>query len=44
MIVPYSAGGSTDLLARAVEAVWPKYCDQPIVIGNYPGGGELQVL
>ena len=41
MIVPYSAGGSTDLLARAVEAVWPKYCDQPIVIGNYPGGGGV---
>ena len=24
-IVPASAGGSTDLMARAIEKVWPKY-------------------
>ena len=25
VIVPYTAGGSNDLLARAVEKVWSKY-------------------
>ena len=41
IIAPFSPGGSTDLLARAVEAVWPKYCDQPLVITNMPGGGGI---
>lgn len=42
MIVPYSAGGSTDLLARAVEKVWPKYVDQPLVIVNKTGAGGYE--
>jgi tripartite-type tricarboxylate transporter receptor subunit TctC len=41
MIVPFSAGGSTDLLARAVEKVWPKYSKQPLVLINKPGGGGV---
>jgi tripartite-type tricarboxylate transporter receptor subunit TctC len=41
VIVPFSAGGSTDLLARAVEKVWPKYSSQPLVIINKPGGGGV---
>ena len=41
VIVPFSAGGSTDLLARAVEKVWPKYSSQPMVIVNKPGGGGV---
>ena len=41
VIVPYSAGGSSDLLARAVERIWPKYCSQPIVIVNKTGGGGV---
>ena len=41
VIVPFSAGGSTDLLARAVEKVWPKYSPQPMVIVNKPGGGGV---
>jgi tripartite-type tricarboxylate transporter receptor subunit TctC len=32
VIVPFSAGGSTDLLARAIEKVWPKYSSQPLVL------------
>jgi tripartite-type tricarboxylate transporter receptor subunit TctC len=40
-IVPFSAGGSTDLLARAVEKIWPKYSPQPLVIVNKPGGGGV---
>jgi len=41
VIVPFSAGGSSDLLARAVERIWPKYSPQPIVIINKPGGGGV---
>ena len=41
MVVPFSAGGSSDLCARAVEAVWSKYCDQPLVVTNMPGGGGV---
>ena len=41
MIIPYSAGGSSDLLGRAVERVWSKYCDQPLVVTNMPGGGGV---
>jgi tripartite-type tricarboxylate transporter receptor subunit TctC len=41
VIVPFSAGGSTDLLARAVEKIWPKYSPQPMVIINKPGGGGV---
>jgi tripartite-type tricarboxylate transporter receptor subunit TctC len=41
IIVPFSAGGSTDLLARAIEKVWPKYSPQPLVLINKPGGGGV---
>ncbi|MGI6028735.1 MAG: tripartite tricarboxylate transporter substrate-binding protein [Candidatus Heteroscillospira sp.] len=41
IIVNGGAGGSTDLLARAVESVWSKYCDQPLVVTNKPGGGGV---
>ena len=41
LIIPYSAGGSSDLLGRAVEAVWSNYCDQPLVVTNVPGGGGV---
>ena len=35
IIVPFSAGGSTDLLARAVEKIWPKYSSQPKEVVEY---------
>ena len=41
LIVPFSAGGSTDLLGRAVEKIWLKYSPQPIVLINKPGGGGV---
>jgi len=41
LIVPFSAGGSTDLLGRAVEKIWPKYSPQPMVLINKPGGGGV---
>lgn len=42
MVVPYSAGGSTDLLARAVEKVWPKYSKQPLVVTNRNAAGGIE--
>jgi tripartite-type tricarboxylate transporter receptor subunit TctC len=39
--VPASAGGSTDLMSRAIEKVWPKYAPQPLVIVNKPGGAGV---
>jgi len=41
LIVPYSAGGSTDVLARAVAQVAPKHFSQPLVVVNKPGGGAI---
>ena len=41
LIVPFAAGGSTDLLGRAVEKIWPKYSPQPMVLINKPGGGGV---
>ncbi len=40
-IVPMAAGGSTDLLARAIEKFWIKYAKQPLVVVNKPGGGGV---
>lgn len=42
MIVPYSAGGSTDLLSRYVEKVWSKYSPQPVTVVNKPGSGAIE--
>ncbi len=39
--VPFAAGGSTDVLARLVSKVAPKYFDKPLVIVNKPGGGGI---
>ena len=41
LIVPYSAGGSTDVLARAISQVAPKHFSQPVVVVNKPGGGAI---
>jgi tripartite-type tricarboxylate transporter receptor subunit TctC len=41
LIVPYSAGGSTDVLARAIGQVAPKHFPQPVVVVNKPGGGAI---
>jgi tripartite-type tricarboxylate transporter receptor subunit TctC len=38
MIVPFSAGGGSDLLARSLEKVSIKYLGQPLLILNKPGG------
>lgn len=42
IIVPWSAGGATDLLFRAIASVFPKYANgQPLVINNIPGAGAV---
>ena len=41
VIVPYAAGGSTDMLARALEKVWVKYSPQPLRVVDKPGGGGV---
>lgn len=40
-IVPFSAGGSSDLLARTVEKFWTKYSPQPWLVINKPGAGGV---
>ncbi len=39
LIVPYAAGGGTDLLAREIARVASKNLGQPIIIDNKPGAG-----
>lgn len=41
LIVPQSAGGSTDLIARAVAQRLGDALTQPIVVDNRPGAGSL---
>lgn len=38
VIVPFSAGGGLDLVARTLEKLAPKYLGQPLVVLNKPGG------
>lgn len=42
LIVPYSAGGSTDVLARVVEKVWNKHVSQPLTVVNKPGASGME--
>lgn len=39
LIVPFGAGGATDLAARSMAAVLPKYIGETIVVVNKPGAG-----
>jgi tripartite-type tricarboxylate transporter receptor subunit TctC len=41
LIVPYGAGGSTDVLARAITQVAPRFFPQPVVVVNKAGGGGI---
>ncbi len=41
VIVPFAAGGSSDLTARTVEKFWTKYSPQPMLIVNKPGAGGV---
>lgn len=39
VIIPWAAGGATDLIFRALAAATGKYLGQAVVIVNRPGGG-----
>jgi tripartite-type tricarboxylate transporter receptor subunit TctC len=39
IVVPYSAGGSSDLMARAVADGLSKIYKQPVIVENMPGAG-----
>jgi tripartite-type tricarboxylate transporter receptor subunit TctC len=41
VIVPFTAGGSSDLTARTVEKFWTKYSPQPMLVINKPGAGGV---
>jgi tripartite-type tricarboxylate transporter receptor subunit TctC len=40
-IVPYAAGGATDLWARAIAQVAPRFFPAPVVVVNKAGGGAI---
>jgi len=41
IIVPYAAGGSTDVLTRSIAAVAEKKLGVPLIISNKPGGAGV---
>jgi tripartite-type tricarboxylate transporter receptor subunit TctC len=41
VVVPYSAGGGTDLQARSLASVADQYFGQPVVVTTKPGGGGV---
>jgi tripartite-type tricarboxylate transporter receptor subunit TctC len=41
IVVPYSAGGQTDVLARALAQSLEKSLKRPVIIENKPGAGAL---
>jgi tripartite-type tricarboxylate transporter receptor subunit TctC len=41
VIIPFAAGGSSDLTGRALEKVWRKYSPQPMLVVNKPGAGGV---
>lgn len=41
IIVPYSAGGGTDTLARNLARVWSEYWKQPVVVVNRTGADGI---
>lgn len=41
LIVPYAAGGGTDLVMRAVAPGMAKALGQPVIVENRPGGGTI---
>jgi len=44
LYIPYSAGGSTDLVTRPLAAAAKKYLGEPVMCENKPGGGATVAL
>ena len=44
LYIPYSAGGSTDLVTRPLAGAAKKYLGQPVICENKPGGGATVAL
>lgn len=40
LVVSYTAGGSTDLVCRALGESAKRYLGQPVIVVNKPGGGS----
>ena len=41
MVIPYGAGGGTDVLARTLQPALEEALGQTIVVSNVPGGGGI---
>jgi tripartite-type tricarboxylate transporter receptor subunit TctC len=41
LMVPWSVGGSTDIVFRTFLMVLPKYLKAPVIVVNRPGGGAV---
>jgi tripartite-type tricarboxylate transporter receptor subunit TctC len=41
LMIPWSAGGATDVCFRTFTSVLPKYLKAPVIIVNRPGGGAV---
>ncbi len=41
IMVPWAAGGATDVVFRTFAAVIPKYLGVPLIVVNRPGGGAV---
>ena len=42
LVVPYSAGGGTDIIFRSLVEEMKKYCDANIIVSNISGAGSAQ--
>jgi len=41
LVIPYSAGGSFDIVSRVISSVANEYLGQPLIVNMKPGGGAV---